>query len=51
MYKIRKNSINGQLVILDKHSKKHYDDQNNEDKGKTWSHDISQIRAWSTIPI
>ena len=51
MYRIRKNFINKSTVILDKHSKNHYDDENNEDKGMMGSHDISQINAWSIIPI
>ena len=51
MYRIRKNFINEATAILDKHSKNHYDDEKNEDKGITWSHDISQIDAWSIIPI
>ena len=51
MYRIPKNFINELTVILDKHSKNHYDDENNEDKGMTWSHDISHIHAWLIIPI
>ena len=51
MYRIPKNVINEPTLILDKHIKNNYDDENNEDKGMTWSHGISQIHAWWTIPI
>ena len=51
MYRIPKNVINEPTLILDKHSKINYDDENNEDKGMSWSHGNSHINAWSTIPI
>ena len=37
-------------VILDKESRKYYDGENNDDNGKTLSHNISEVHVWSSIP-
>ena len=37
-------------MTLDKKSRNHYDGENNNNKGKTWSHDLSQVYVWSSIP-
>ena len=38
-------------MILNKHSRIHDDDENNDHKAKTWSHKIPQIYVSSIIQI
>ena len=51
LQRICKNFINGTTLILNKHSWNYFDHDNNDEKGKTWFHEISQINVCSIIPI